>query len=351
MKNLYGIFIIIFLIFITNLFAQEQDSLLLIGGTSTDGLYGYINREGEIVIKPKYDWACDFHEGVAVVRIGNEKHGFIDQTGKLLYECDSCYTQLEFSEGLISVKYNDSPYYFIIDKFGKKAFDMGFMNAFDFQEGLAAVEFSKFGNTGFINKNGDLVIDTIYSFTSSFTNGYASAYRPDLKLWGILDTKGNFTNILKGLYIAGEYHNGLFPVTDTSYKKWGYMNAKGEIVIGLKFRSAQGFSEGLAAVYFEDKGWGYIDTTGKVVIEPKFTAADMFSEGLASVYYSSKLIVLGLTEAFINRSGEVVIKGVFYDSQPFKHGICQYWTGDDFSGDIEYIRNDGKKIWPKLHKH
>jgi hypothetical protein len=54
------------------------------------GLWGYINRKGETVIKPAYISANHFSEGVAVVRTGkspydnNNPSGVIDKTGKVI---------------------------------------------------------------------------------------------------------------------------------------------------------------------------------------------------------------------------------------------------------------------------
>ncbi|MDI9215444.1 WG repeat-containing protein [Clostridium tertium] len=52
------------------------------------GPYGYINRDGEIVISPIYCDAQEFNDGVAVVSRGNNiscTHGVIDKLGKQIY--------------------------------------------------------------------------------------------------------------------------------------------------------------------------------------------------------------------------------------------------------------------------
>lgn len=45
-----------------------------------DGMYGYINRRGEVVIPPQYDDAREFRDGLALVTQGNETF-WIDETG------------------------------------------------------------------------------------------------------------------------------------------------------------------------------------------------------------------------------------------------------------------------------
>jgi hypothetical protein len=57
---------------------------------TTDGLWGYINKKGEVVIRPAYISAGRFNEGVAVVSTGKTPYdkdklsGVIDKTGKIL---------------------------------------------------------------------------------------------------------------------------------------------------------------------------------------------------------------------------------------------------------------------------
>ena len=358
MKNRFNFFTFLFVVLAlsANIFSQEQDSLLLIGGYSTNGLYGYINRNGEIVIEPKYSRACDFAEGVAVVRIDEKRFGFIDQSGNLLYECDSCTPSLYFSEGMNPVRFRKPYGYFFLDKFGNKLIDKIFEYASDFYNGFAKVVLSWQGEAGFINKKGELVIDTLYSLLGRFESGYTTALREDLKIWGILDTTGKFVPLRTNIIPDGNFSNGLIMVLDTTNSKgdlrkskWGYLNTKGEVVIPPKYFRASDFSEGFAAVLTE-KGWGYIDTTGKLVIKGNYAAADLFSEGLAAVYIGDNLAV-GERNAFINKKGEVVIGCDLFNPQPFKEGVSKYWTGYDFSGDIEYIRKDSKVIWgySKLH--
>lgn len=49
-----------------------------------DGKYGYINKAGTVVIYPQFDVAENFSDGFAVVEIEG-KWGCINSTGKIIY--------------------------------------------------------------------------------------------------------------------------------------------------------------------------------------------------------------------------------------------------------------------------
>lgn len=60
--------------------------------------------------------------------------------------------------------------------------------------------------------------------------------------------------------------------------RWGYANPDGKIVITPKFREANWFSEGYAAVKSGSK-YGYVNKAGAMVIPAKFTVAKSFRKG------------------------------------------------------------------------
>lgn len=50
------------------------------------GKWGYVDRAGRVVIKPKFDQAYDFSEGLAMVILPGKKMGYIDKTGKYVWK-------------------------------------------------------------------------------------------------------------------------------------------------------------------------------------------------------------------------------------------------------------------------
>ena len=66
--------------------------------------YGYIDTSGRWVIKPKFDYASYFSEGLAVVKI-NGKRGVIDKQGNLIVKPK--FDDVTVYKDIIWVKFGD----------------------------------------------------------------------------------------------------------------------------------------------------------------------------------------------------------------------------------------------------
>ena len=330
------------------------------------GKWGYINRSGEVIIKPQFDSAEPFAEGLALVRYPPRKRplkpgektaeltegrGFIDHTGKVIIELDNPLhlNGESFSEGL--TKYwtwdpGKGNRYGYIDTTGKVVIKARFTAAYSFVDGLAAVciEWQK---CGFINKAGDFVIEPKYRVTDSFREGLALAGFEYL-LIGFVNKNGEMVIEPQFGNLMGTGFSEGLSVVAYQWGKYGYINTEGAIVIPMQFEMAQPFSDGLAAVRVDSK-WGYIDKTGKFVIEPQFKGAGPFSEGLApvgnvdfrSATRSDDEEATAAT-GFIDKQGKMVFSLPFDTATGFVNGIARVGV-DVKSG---YIDKTGKYIWP-----
>ena len=88
--------------------------------------------------------------------------------------------------------------------------------------------------------------------------------------------------------IVGDIHCGLVAIKQDT--KYGFINAKGEIVIAPEYEEVTDFHLNLAAFRLNDK-WGIIDTNGKVIVAAQFDRIDyeprFNTDGFG--FYSSKL--------------------------------------------------------------
>jgi len=112
-------------------------------------------------------------------------------------------------------------------------------------------------------------------------------------------------------------------------KKYGYADARGNIVIQPTFDKALNFSEGLAAVMTkEPQGdrWGFIDLTGKLVIPATYRLMPgRFSEGLAAVRIGSSEYDYEM--AYIDKTGKRVIENKPWNLNEFHNGYAWVGTG------------------------
>lgn len=73
------------------------------GGTFTTdkvigGKWGFVDRKGKIAITPMFDYAFNFSDGIATVKMG-DKYGFINSTGVLIVPCEYDKVESHFIEG------------------------------------------------------------------------------------------------------------------------------------------------------------------------------------------------------------------------------------------------------------
>ena len=112
-------------------------------------------------------------------------------------------------------------------------------------------------------------------------------------------------------------------------KKYGYADARGNIVIQPKFDKALNFSEGLAAVMTKDgwvEKWGFIDLTGKMVIPATYKLRPgRFSEGLAAVRIGDSDYDFEM--AYINKVGKRVMDNKKWSLNEFHNGFAWVGTG------------------------
>lgn len=129
---------------------------------------GYVDTTGRLVVQPKYDYACPFSEGLALVRISVNDF-FIDKKGQVVLD-PPYHMMSSFSEGLAIMQMNSLLAY--VDKSGRIAIPTRFKCARDFREGLVAVSLDG-ERWGYINKRGQFVVELQFARAREFHEGLA----------------------------------------------------------------------------------------------------------------------------------------------------------------------------------
>lgn len=151
--------------------------------------WGYIDRDKQEIVEPKYDEASHFSNGYARVRL-KEKFGFIDTTGKEIVEPKDYEKAGKFGEeGLAFVMKKDDDKqdkYGYVDTTGKEAIELKYDWAGNFSEERAKVSVgNKFG---FIDPKGKEVIALEYDGVRNFKNELAAVWKN--RKWGFVDAQG-----------------------------------------------------------------------------------------------------------------------------------------------------------------
>lgn len=164
--------------------------------------YGLINPQGEIAVKPQYDYIDIQSECLAVVLIG-DRYGATDLNGNVLIPLTFSYIG-------------------------------------DFSEGLAIAQRRGNGKYGYINSRGKFVIKPMQEIDYSSTS-LSNIESPERR---------NFYN-----------DRALYKNDDGKY---GYIDRTGQIVIEPVFEEAFPFEGGVAKFKNSDS-WGYLDTSGTII--------------------------------------------------------------------------------------
>jgi hypothetical protein len=131
---------------------------------------GFVNQVFEEVIPCIYDSILNFSEGLAAVCIDN-KWGFINTLNEITIECKYDFTALNFSEGLCGIVKNNKMGF--IDKSGRLVIDYQYDHNLIINECQVAfvnnscpIKCTKNNKQAYINKNGNIIsnyFDVIYS--------------------------------------------------------------------------------------------------------------------------------------------------------------------------------------------
>ncbi len=258
--------------------------------------WGIINKAGEFVVEPIYDYAGAFgFEKVASV-IKDKKIALVDTSGKLISPF-TYYWPIPFAT------YPDYPF-----------FIHGLITVFDAKDPENIFE----GKAGCLNTKGELVIPAIYDHIGYFDEeGIASASK-DGKIV-LIDTLGNIVLEAKGVDYGTLYFEDGFSVFHKRNGKTGMIKRTGEIILEPTYNGVSAFSEGYAAVQIssDEKGVtsGFIDTTGKFVFGRTFGFIRSFNEGFAAVEINDKW-------GFIDKTGKLVIDAEYFDVTDFHNGLA-----------------------------
>lgn len=203
----------------------------------------------------------------------------------------------------------------------------------EYSEGRAVVRKSQPGMSdkcGYINEDGNEIINCIYSWAYPFSNGIAVVENGDGK--GIINEHGSLI-VPFGKYAFFEFlPDGLIKVENNS--KYGFIKSDGHEILPCIYDYVEPFSEGLALVKNYNGKYGYINTKGETVIPYNINSGSSFSEGVARVKKNMKW-------GFINHRGEEIIKCKYDIVGKFSGGLAEF----ELDGEYGFVNIRGEELF------
>ena len=222
------------------------------------------------------------------------------------------YKQIQLSDSKFDKEFDEE---FNLNLFGRDQ-----LHGDIFSDDMAYVYDEKTGKTGFIDLEGNLVIEQKFDDVYIFSEGLCAVYDNKTEKWGFIDKTGKlvipyqFIGIGKSGFDLGPpiFSDGLAAVVNEDTGEYGYIDKTGKLVIPYQFDMVGHFKEGRAHVKnlgsFEGgyHQYGYIDKTGKLVIPYQFDEASNFINGLARVSLGDRATGVWYV-AYIDKTGKEVI--------------------------------------------
>lgn len=315
------------------------------------------------------DGLGDFHNGLAFV-VKDGKVGFIDKAGRVVVPFDYSGPAEYLGDGVVRVRKGGETVY--VGPSGKELFkssaDIG-----KFSEGLARIYDGNF-LAGFVDKTGRLVIPCKFESVGTFKEGLCWVTLPeDPKRVGFIDATGALV-IPCGYSISAEgrphadFSDGLCLVSGGGQGNDYFIDASGKKAfdIGGDIIPCGGFSEGLAAVLWNDGGGvfksAYIDKSGRPVITLSKGVGEDFHYGIAPVTSEDGTVFVnkegtvvgglpkGRTAAKYTGEGTWLIQSEDYKSGYFSSEIksiipCEYDSECDFSEGLVRVCDASSGKW------
>jgi len=208
-----------------------------------------------------------------------------------------------------------------MDSEGQIVIDPKFSRAQEFSEGFAAVEIEQ-DSWAFIDINGNIVIENRYRRLSSFKQGtaYGVLHAHPERFVVMTNAKGGIEHSKPILGIPYSAKAGICVFRQG--RKFGIVDSMGNIICKPEFNVIDEFSEGLASALIVDEDeraqWMYIDREGRKVItrENSWSGARSFHNGLGPVGLDPE------TWVFIYRTGHYANSKQFYNARTFSEGFA-----------------------------
>lgn len=352
---------------------SEEEIIYFEDYTSPKQKWGFINKQGKIVVNPKYDDLRDASSELIAANL-NGKWGYIDSNGNNVIP--HIYKQaLDFSNNRSFVQ-NFNNNWILINQQGDSITQLKYSNFKPFRGKYCVVELGnkysiinnhgaevlqpmyenlkfidstkliakQFGKYGIINVTGQILLQFDYDLIYPLDNGFLKCKQHDQFIYIKMDFKNksstydeayNFyahkalikkenkyllidTNFvaLKSLTYQNVQPilNGYF-----KYKKdglYGILNPEGEILVPPKYNLLNNISCDRMVFSVHDN-FGYLDISGQEIMPPILPLAWDYKDNMARIITRNGM-------GFIDHYGKMIIDDRFRELRDFNNGLARF---------------------------
>ena len=248
------------------------------------GYFGYVNKNGKLVIDYQFINARDFHDGVAKVSSDGKRWSLINKKGRTISETYEYIGDFEDGAALVRNLGN----YGFIDKTGKFLGEW-YTKAERYGKGLYKVE--KYESFALVR--GGMLVTKWFDQIERYSDLYILAKK---------EGKYAFLNN-DGAYVVGWYDQ-LWTDDQDPYlvfvrngNDYGFYNTENKFISPMY--DTLMFADDIILAKYNDK-YGFLDRWGNKITDYEFDFATVFDNGIATVEKAGKV-------AYINKKGDLVV--------------------------------------------
>jgi hypothetical protein len=223
----------------------------LIRFKTTEGLWGYLNKSGEVVIKPAYLVSENFVNGLARVSKSENTFSIINTKGEEVFKGDEEVTYYPIDDNLMS--------------FSKKTGD-------DYFSGLLNVKTKE-----------KVIKDAKYTAMNIPYNGFISVKNKDNE-WGMVNAKGEVIGDLRLKYTAAPIYSKSGVIVAKDDKKIKMFNSKGELIKSFdEYALIYPFGKSRFLAWRKNDKFDILDNEGKEVSKESYIFAGIAASDIRNL--------------------------------------------------------------------
>ncbi len=320
------------------------------------GKYGYINGQGKFIIPAIYSILYTTGSGYFFAENAEKKNGLLDSLGRVVIPFDK-HTISHVGEDIFAINKSanadKSAYNLFSVKTNRLVSSLSFEQVGQFSDGLLRVKLA--GKNGYVNKEGKLVISTVYDDVDILSQPYDDVFSPyltyDMHGEGEGDGPGeieeeDFVSVycyteskalnLEPIYPAslGDFSGGLANVAIG--EKVGSIDKNGKIIVPIIYDFITPFRNGLAVAVTKKSDQEFvpvlISKTGQIVFEGSVIMTWLDYDRVLLIDRSGNLV-----EYSIQNNKYKSIQGEISNIQRFKEYITLEYKGATIYSSIDFL--------------